>query len=329
MPLRIVFGCCELRRFNFAYLWHCKSNSSEYTLLFKDEEADVQFFKMHGLGNDFVIFDVREDVKNLIQSNTKIESIKENIKTICHRNFGIGCDQLIVLDYAPDNNSDLFMLIFNPDGSQSGACGNATRCVASYEMKRLGKEHVIIETLPGYLKCTRAENGNICVNMGKPTFDWLSIPLSKEMKTTELDLVVDYDPTFSENMVCKPVAVNVGNPHCVFFVKDLDGFNIEKYGSKFEIDQLFPERTNVEFVQILDRQTMRMRVWERGAGVTLSCGSGACAVTMAGVRKHFIDDNVKVILDGGELDMFWNKEEMNVYMTGPVAYAFDGNYTQL
>ena len=289
----------------------------------------MRFVKMHGLGNDFVIFDVREETKNLIQSSAKIDKIKEQAKAICHRNFGIGCDQLIVLDYAPDEHSDLFMLIFNPDGSQSGACGNATRCVASIEMEKTGKEEIVIETLPGYLKCTKADNSQITVNMGKPTFDWMSIPLSKEMTTTELDLEMGYDPTFSENMLCKPVAVNVGNPHCVFFVKDLEEFDIEKYGSRFEVDPLFPERANIEFVEIKDKDTMRMRVWERGAGVTLACGSGACAATMAAVRKHFIEDEVKVVLDGGVLSMRWCKEEMNIYMTGPVGFVFEGDYPSL
>lgn len=289
----------------------------------------MNFIKMHGLGNDFVIFDVRDENKNLLQSSSKIERIKQNLVEISHRNFGVGCDQVIVIDYAPDDHSDLFMLIFNPDGSQAGACGNATRCVASIEMEKTGQDKVVIETLSGYLKCKKAKDGLIAVNMGRPTFDWMSIPLSQEMDTMNLDLILDYDPVFSENMISKPVAVNVGNPHCVFFVKDLEGFNIEKYGSKFETDKLFPERTNVEFIEIQDRQTMRMRVWERGAGVTLACGSGACAATVAAVRKHLVDDEVRIILDGGELHMRWDPEERHIHMIGPVAKVFEAVYPSL
>ncbi|MCB1530465.1 MAG: diaminopimelate epimerase [Rhodospirillales bacterium] len=263
----------------------------------------LKFKKMHGLGNDFVIMDGRGQDLNLTP---------ERIARIADRQRGVGCDQFIVIETPEAPEARAFMRIYNPDGTQAGACGNATRCVADILMQETGEDHAVIETVSGLLSCVRAGEYLVTVDMGPPRLAWRDIPLSKECDTLHLPLEGD------------PVAVSMGNPHCVFFVEDAENAPLEEWGPRFEKDLLFPEKTNVEFVEVKDRQHLRMRVWERGAGVTQACGSGACAAGVAAVRRGLTDRKVAVTLDGGDLVIEWREEDGHVLMTGPYAYVFDG-----
>ena len=228
------------------------------------------FQKMHGLGNDFVIFDAR--VKDIRLSS-------DDIRWIADRKKGVGCDQLIVIETSKSFFETNFMRIYNPDGSEAESCGNATRCVADILMREDGVDQIVIETVVGALNCSRAENEQITVLMGEPKLQWNEIPLSQECDTLHLP----YPVTTGEPS--DPAAVSMGNPHCIFFVDNIaDNFGdkaVEEFGKRYEIDPLFPNRTNVEFVEVLAKDHLRMRVWERGAGITQACGSGACAVAVA------------------------------------------------
>ncbi len=268
----------------------------------------MKFLKMHGLGNDFVIFDARNQHMKLNQ---------DSVKYISNRKTGIGCDQIAIINPAKSKDTDCFMLIYNADGGEVGACGNVTRCVASFLMKDLNKDKVLIETIEDILICTKSDNDNITVDMGIPRVKWDEIPLSKEVDTLNLNL--------SKDNVSNPTAVSVGNPHCVFMVENIDNIDIEKLGSYFENHELFPERTNVEFIKIIDRNTIRMKVWERGTGVTKSCGTGACGSFVAAHRKGLVGDKAKLILDGGELEISINNETGHIFMKGAATYVFKGD----
>jgi diaminopimelate epimerase len=267
----------------------------------------IDFIKMHGLGNDFVILDERCQL---------VENKEELSKKAGSRHFGVGCDQIIFIEKS--DGADAFMRIYNPDGSESGACGNATRCVADIILKETKTQTCVIETISGLLNCTRVEKGLICVDMGVPKLEWSQIPLSKESNTLSLSM--------GGNGVSNPVAVNMGNPHCVFFVGDVDAVDIAKLGRQFEYDPLFPERTNVEFVEVIDRNHIRMRVWERGAGVTLACGSGSCAAAVAAIRRNLTARKITVSMDGGDLMINWDQKSNRVTMIGPVTYVFHGTF---
>ena len=267
----------------------------------------LNFKKMHGLGNDFVILDARV---------ADISLSAEQIRYICDRKRGVGADQLILIEISEGFQETAFMRMFNSDGSIVRACGNATRCVADLLMTEEGMQSVVIETISGMLNCRRADGGLITVDMGKPKFGWRDIPLSKEMDTAHLPLMSD--------AVSDPVAVNIGNPHCIFFVDSLEAIFVEQEGKRFEVDPLFPDRVNVEFVQVSAPDHVRMRVWERGAGITDACGSGACAVVVASVLRGLTERKVVVTLDGGDLTIEWPDDDAQVSMTGPVSYVFDG-----
>jgi diaminopimelate epimerase len=257
----------------------------------------TSFLKMHGLGNDFVILDSRTDALNLSH---------DRIRQIADRHFGVGCDQLIVLE--PSTRADVFMRIYNPDASEAGACGNATRCVASLLMDEKKSDRIVVETITGLLPCTRA-GADVTVDMGMPRLDWNQIPLASEMDTLDVD-----------GAVC----VNMGNPHAVLFVKDAEAVDLEREGRAREISAVFPQRANIEFVHVIDRSTVRARVWERGAGITLACGSGACAVAVAAIRKGLTERTVTVKMDGGDLRLEWREADGHVYMTGAASLAFRG-----
>lgn len=267
----------------------------------------LDFVKMQALGNDFVILDARKHDLGLTP---------DLIQKMADRRFGVGCDQLIVLEKS--SKADVFMRIYNADGSEAGACGNATRCVADIVMKDLAKDKIVIETISGLLECVRADEDNITVDMGEARLDWRQIPLSEETDT--LNLGIEAGP-FSN-----PVGVNMGNPHAVFFVDHVEQQPIETYGAELETHKLFPQRANIEFVEVLDRSSVRMRVWERGAGVTMACGSGACATGVAAIRRNLTERKVKVIMDGGPLTIEWRDEDKHVLMTGSYAYVFAGQY---
>lgn len=269
----------------------------------------VPFIKMDGLGNDFVIIDERKKFYNLSL---------EDITIIADRKTGVGFDQLIILR-SPTNSQEntIKILIYNSDGSSAGACGNGTRCVGSLLTEELDIDEINIEAPFGRrLTAGKAENGLIWVNMGKPNIDWQSIPLVKEMDTLIIEEV------FPDFYPC--TAVNVGNPHAVFFVDNIEDIDLEGRGEKAENHQLFPERANIEFVQVLDRETLRMRVWERGAGVTCACGTGACATLVAAVRRGLAERTAKIIMDGGELIISWDKDSEDILMTGAAHKSFVG-----
>lgn len=263
---------------------------------------------MHGLGNDFVVIDAIK---------TPISLTNQQKQALCDRRRGVGCDQILVMEPSRQDGADLFMAIYNPDGSEAGACGNGTRCVAHLWMSRNGRKDCVIETVAGLLRCRMADNDMVRVDMGVPCLNWDQIPLAQEQDTLSLDLA-GVDGT--------PVAVNMGNPHAVFFVDDISKVDLAGRGPQVENHALFPQRTNVEFVQVLGPETIRMRVWERGAGITQACGSGACATMVAAVRRGLSSRRAEVILDGGSLFMEWREEDGHVLMTGPTATVFEGRY---
>ncbi len=263
---------------------------------------NLNFRKMHGLGNDFVIIDGRKTLPKLDVSQ---------IRAIADRQRGVGCDQFIVLETPPDDKADVFMRIYNPDGSEAGACGNATRCVADILVSEQAAETCLIQTVAGLLQCKR-QGDQVRVNMGVPKLGWKDIPLSKQCDTLHLPLDGD------------PVGVNVGNPHCVFFCANAEDMAVDKIGPKIEHDPLFPDRVNVEFASLSGPDHIRMRVWERGAGITQACGTGACATGIAAIRRELTGPKVTVELDGGPLVIEWAGEGHPVFMTGPVAYVFEG-----
>lgn len=266
----------------------------------------LPFIKMHGLGNDFVVLDGRS---RAVRLNV------EQVRAIADRHTGVGCDQLIVIEPPRASLADAFMRIRNADGGEVGACGNATRCVASLLMAEKNSEHVIIETAAGLLDAEACGDGLVGVDMGRVSFDWRDIPLARPADTLHLDIAAA--PSGDG------VAVNVGNPHAVFFVGDAEVVPLEAVGPTIETHPMFPERTNVDVAEVLGPDRIRLRVWERGVGVTRACGSGACATLVAAARRGLTGRSAEVILDGGRLHIDWLKDD-HVVMTGPVATSFTG-----
>jgi len=256
------------------------------------------FLKMHGLGNDFAVFDAR---------SLALAMPAERVRRLADRRRGIGCDQLILME--PSGSADVFMRIFNPDGSEAEACGNATRCVAHL----LGGS-ATIETRGGLLTAVAAGEG-ITIDMGAPQFGWAEIPLAYAMDTADMPL--------GWGELERPVAVSMGNPHAVFFVPDCDAVPLERLGPEIEHDSVFPERVNVNVATVVARDRIRLRVWERGAGLTLACGSGACATFAAARRRGLVDGRAIVQLRGGDL-VIAQSPGGTLVMTGPVATAFRG-----
>ena len=246
----------------------------------------ISFRKMHGLGNDFVVIDARARPLALDAALAK---------RIADRRTGIGCDQLIVIEPAKASLADAFMRIRNADGGEVEACGNATRCVASLLMAEKGQDHVVIETVVGLLDAEAAAGGRIAVDMGPAQLDWRDIPISEAIDTLHLGIAL--------GQLSDPVGVGMGNPHAVFFVPNADAVDIAALGPPLEHHKLFPARANIEVAQILSPTRIRMRVWERGAGITRACGTGACATLVAAVRRGLTERKASVVLDGGELEI--------------------------
>ncbi|MFC3101245.1 diaminopimelate epimerase [Altererythrobacter lauratis] len=262
----------------------------------------VDFTKMHGLGNDFVVLDTRAQPLPGPLS-------RQIAAALAHRHTGIGCDQLIVLE--PSDIADFAMRIFNADGGEVEACGNATRAVGL-----LAGGAARIATAAGILE-TQASAGGISVDMGEPRFDWDAIPLAYAMDTLSM-------PVGWENLE-NPAAVNVGNPHAVFFVPDCDAVDLERLGPLIEHDPLFPARVNVNVATVTDRRHIRLRVWERGVGLTLACGTGACATAIAAMRRKLVEREVEVALPGGTLTISWGADN-RITMTGPATTSFRGSF---
>jgi len=265
-----------------------------------------RFSKMHGLGNDFVVFDARDNALDLSA---------DQIRALADRHTGIGCDQLIVIERGRTELADAFMRIHNADGGEVAACGNATRCVADMVMREKGVDHALIQTGAGLLDAERAPGGRVRVDMGPARLDWREIPLKEACDTAHVPLAIG---TLSD-----PVAVNMGNPHAVFFVADAAAIDLPRLGPQLEHHAIFPERANIGVAQVMSRDRLRLRVWERGAGITLACGSGACAALVAAARRGLTERHGFVALDGGELEIEWLKDG-HVAMTGPIATAFAG-----
>lgn len=260
---------------------------------------------MNGLGNDFVIIDRR---------NQKFEITPAKAKWLAYRRFGVGCDQIILLDKS--SSADIYMGIYNSDGSQSSACGNATRCVGKLLIDELGKPEVTIETKAAILKAYQNENGVVTVNMGEPSFDWKKIPLAHEEDVLSLPI--------ESGVLKNPVAVSMGNPHIVFFEDNIEKINLRSIGPSLENNPLFPERTNVSIAQIMPNQEIKVKVWERGVGKTLACGTAACAVAVAAIALEKISvTRTTIELPGGKLEIEWN-EDGQVLMSGAVSLVFAG-----
>ncbi len=287
------------------------------------------FLKMHGLGNDFVIIDNRAD--GFIPD----EPLR---RAIADRHRGVGCDQLIILGPPSAKGADVFMHIYNPDGSEAGACGNATRCVARLLFEESGKPEGIVQTISGLLPVTKTPDGLIAVDFGPPRLKWDEIPLAQPTDT--LAVILNHPPLLSGearraktdeggfNTLPSPCCVSMGNPHAVFFVPDAETVPIEAVGPELETHPMFPQRCNIEFAHIVNRQKIRMRVWERGAGITQACGSGSCATLVAAVRRGLSDRRAVVILDGGELIIEWRESDSHVIMAGPASLAYKGTLSE-
>ncbi len=261
----------------------------------------LPFMKMHGLGNDFVVVDARA------QSLTVDAALA---RAIGHRHFGVGFDQLAVISVGA---GDAHLTFYNADGSQSASCGNATRCIARYLMEETGKSTLHLTTDRGDLAARDAGDGLTAINMGQPQLNWDDIPLAREMDTVALPIEG------------APSATGMGNPHCTFFVDDVDAVDLAQRGACIEHHPLFPQRTNVQFAQIIGPDHIRMRVWERGVGITLASGSSSCATAVAAARRGLTGRAVRIDLDGGTLHIDWRDD--GVWMTGPTMHVFSGTLT--
>ncbi len=266
----------------------------------------LPFRKMHGLGNDFVVLDAR--TQDLPMTPARAAAIAD-------RRFGVGCDQFIVMEPGLDG-ADVFMRIRNPDGSEAGACGNATRCIASLVAAEGGRDRVVVRTIAGDLPVEALPGGLFRADMGPARLGWQDVPLAREMDTLHLPL--------GRGVLADPAACSMGNPHATFFVPDLDAVPVAEVGPSLEHDPIFPERANIGFAQVLSPEHIRLVIWERSAGLTLACGSGACAAVVNTARRGLTGRRVRVTLPGGDLVIEWREADGHVLMTGPVATAFTG-----
>jgi len=266
---------------------------------------------MNGLGNDFVVLDARSRALPLGA---------DALRAIADRKEGIGCDQIIALE--PSRKADVFMRIWNADGGEVGACGNAARCVAGLVAKEQGREGVSIETESAVLGAVVNRDGSVTIDMGEPRFAWNEIPLAEPFHDTrriELQIGPIDDPVLHS-----PSVVNVGNPHALFFVDDVAAHDLVKFGPMLEHHPLFPERANISLVQVLAPDHLKVRTWERGAGLTRACGTAACAAAVAAARRGVAGRKVKVTLPGGNLLIEWRESDDHILMTGPYALDFEG-----
>ena len=269
----------------------------------------MKFYKMNGAGNSFVIFDAREEA---------LMADADRIRQIADPQTGVGADQVIAMEKSL--RGDVFMRIWNRDGSEAEACGNATRCVAWLMMREAGAAKVTIETVAGLLASRDAGERLVTVDMGSPLLKWEEIPLAERMDTRGIDLKIG--PIDAPYMQL-PGAVNMGNPHIVFFVPDLDAVDVTAAGSLVENHPLFPEGVNVGFAEILDEQNMRLRTWERGVGRTKACGSNICAAVVAAHRRNLTGRSVSVQNDGGMVHIDWRSSDDHVLMTGPIELEYE------
>lgn len=267
----------------------------------------IPFVKMHGLGNDFVVIDGRRESYALDT---------DRIRAIADRRRGVGCDQLVLIEAVQNGAADARLRFFNADGGEAGACGNGTRCVAAHLMDEAGNAEIALETLGGALSARMGADGLVSVDMGPARLDWDEVPIGENLDTLHLPV--------EEGDLRDPVGVGMGNPHCVFFVEDAEAVDLAALGPRIEHHSLFPDRTNVEVASGIGPDRFRLRVWERGVGITEACGTGACGTAVAAHRRGLSGRKVALDLDGGRLDIEWREIDGHVLMTGPVATSFTG-----
>lgn len=274
---------------------------------------NLKFTKMHGAGNDFVVIDgVRQ----------KINLTPEQVRWLADRHFGVGCDQLLLVEKAQHPDADFRYRIFNADGGEVEQCGNGARCFVRFvhDQKLTSKREIVVETKSGLIRPCLEEDGRVTVNMGAPIFDAARIPYLSNSDAVIQDLVVG-------DVVVHITAVSMGNPHAVQVVDNIETAPLAELGPRIEHHPSFPNRVNVGFMQVLDRQRIKLRVYERGAGETLSCGTGACAAVVAGIRRGLLDSPVHVTTRGGNLSITWQGGAQPVLMTGPAISVFHGEIT--
>ena len=264
---------------------------------------DIKAFKMDGLGNDFVIIDNRQKITHLT---------KEQIIKICNRNF-IGCDQLILIE--ADSSADASLKFYNSDGGESEACGNGTRCIADLISKELNSKRVILKTLSGNLKSEVLGNKIVTTEIGKARTEWNEIPLSEKLDTKNLNIKIN-DKNNKEYF--GGTAINVGNPHIIFFVNVIDNFDIKEIGPNIEKHKIFPEKCNVTIAQVINKSLIKVKVWERGAGLTKACGTAACATAFAGKLKNLTNDKTDIEFENGKLTISIDEKD-SIHMKGPVS----------
>ncbi len=271
----------------------------------------LKFRKMNGLGNDFVVVDARAHALALAP---------EAVRVIADRKEGIGCDQLIALE--PSTEADVFMRIWNADGGEVAACGNAARCVAGLIAQEQARPQVTIETEDQVLGAAVVGDGLVTIDMGEPRLGWDEIPLAEPFHDTRR-IELQAGP-IDAPVLHSPAVVNVGNPHALFFVDDVEAIDLGRIGPMLEHHPLFPERANISLVQVLGPEHVKIRTWERGAGLTRACGTAACASAVAAIRRELTGRKVKVSLPGGDLVIEWREGDGHVLMTGPYALDFEG-----
>jgi diaminopimelate epimerase len=269
------------------------------------------FLKMNGLGNDFVVVEAR---------SAPFAPTGDEVRLIASRTRGVGCDQLVSIEKS--DRADAMVRFWNADGDEVGACGNASRCIGWLLMEASGRDEAVMDTRGGLLHARRAGDHRVSVDMGEPRLRWDQIPLSEEMDTRGVELQVG---PIDAPQLHTPGCVSMGNPHVVFFVKDAETAPVREAGSLIEHHPLFPEGVNVGFAEIVARDRIRLKVWERGAGQTKACGTGACAALVAAARRNLCDRKATVVLDGGELEIEWRESDDHVIMTGPLEIEFTGN----
>ncbi|HET7211898.1 MAG TPA: diaminopimelate epimerase, partial [Methyloceanibacter sp.] len=265
--------------------------------------------KMNGLGNDFVVLDARARALPLSP---------DAVRAVADRKEGIGCDQIVALE--PSRKADVFMRIWNADGGEVGACGNAARCAAALVAAERGVSNISIETESGVIGASVNADLSVTIDMGAPRFAWSEIPLAKPFDDTSAIAIGGIE----DSALHSPSAVNVGNPHCLFFVDDVEAHDLARLGPVLEHHPLFPERANISLVQVLDPSHLKLRTWERGVGLTRACGTAACAAAVAAARRELAGRKVRVSLPGGDLLIEWREEDGHILMTGPYALDYEG-----
>jgi diaminopimelate epimerase len=274
--------------------------------------ANQAFVKMNGIGNEIIIVDLRRHAAKIAPEEARAAAQP------------VPYDQLMALYPPRTSGTDAFIRIYNNDGSEAGACGNGMRCVADIVAKQSGKMALTFETTAGIINCWKGENGLYTVDMGVPRFKWNKIPLAEEFRDTrQIELQIG---PIDKPVLHSPSVVNMGNPHAIFWVDDVNAYDLARFGPLLENHPIFPERANITLAQIVSREHIVIRTWERGAGLTKACGSAACAAAVAAARFKRTERKVKVTLPGGDLMIEWRASDDHVLMTGPVEFEFEGRF---